>query len=248
MGKAASIEEYREKWNVPDWRAKPEYEYTLALSPHQIRWEFLRRMDYYRSAWDSGNFTSDLDFGLTEMYAPWVRSDDLPDGFAFFDSALIGTPLNLEGLREILSSEDSEESFEFTLGERIIDLTNHGYVLIPFDPGYSIENQVEAASKALKRRKQELKKSRINQSRVRTYDNLTLLRALDADNELNHVSAHQKAMPQGDTLTMTEIARVIFDKGLSIGDTPEANAAHTYFANAVKYARRMALRPIFKDR
>jgi hypothetical protein len=237
---------YRAKWNVPDWLDRAAYGYVDSLGPHHLRWEFLRRTDYYRAAWDSGDFSSDLDFGLTEMFAPWVRGDELPTDFAFFDTSIVGKALDLDAMRQMVGDEEGDASFAAILGDRIIDLVNHGYVLIPFDPGYPIDNQVKTASSALRGLKAATGKSRTNRSRVRTYDDLTLLRAFDADNERTYLAKHPEAAPENEIATLIKIARVIFDKGLDIGDTPEGNGAHTYFINAVKYARRMAIRPVFE--
>lgn len=244
MADLSILEKYRHRFNVPDWRNKNDYAYVASLGQHQRRWEFLRRMGYYRSAWDTGDFASDLDFGLTEMYAPWARGDQLPEDFAFFDTSIVGNVIDLSALREIAESEGAGESFEAFVGERVIDLINHGYVLIPFDPGYPVKKQIAIATKALNGHKTAIAKSRINSSRVRTYDDMTLLRALDADNELKYLDRHHDAAPPTGVPTMTDIARIIFDKGLDIGDKSEGNAAHTYFVNAVKSATRMAERPI----
>lgn len=41
----------RAKWNVRDWAKPKQYDYVERLKENQLRWEFLRRDDNYRTDW-----------------------------------------------------------------------------------------------------------------------------------------------------------------------------------------------------
>jgi len=141
------LKEYRERWNVPDWRIKENYLYVKELEGdrHRLRWEFLRRMPYYRSDWDEEESLGNLDFGLRVNVAPSVRGDALPADFEFMDSTAIGEilisgPKVLDDFDQLFSgytnngTENSQtyEEYARSLGERMIFLAKAGYVLVPF--------------------------------------------------------------------------------------------------------------------
>jgi hypothetical protein len=279
---AEILEPYRCHCNVPDWREKTAYTYVNALGQHQRRWEFLRRLDYYRSAWDTGDFASDLDFGLRAMYSPFVRGDQLPADFKFIDCSITGTVLDFERfhaerearkpdatfvqlameggecnwlkddkVREKAIIEAATPGLAEMVGERVLDLINAGYLLIPFDPAYPIKGQIASAKSAIMADKKVSGTKRRNSVRAdgaRENDDITLLRALDADNEYDLLQRQAEREGSGTSIpTKLVMAQNILSGRRYFGDTADENAAHAYFDHAVAEARRRATKPIFDN-
>jgi hypothetical protein len=65
--KTQSIDEYRKKWGIPDWRNANAY--PTSLTDALWRWEFLRRKDDYRNDWQKW-------FPITAGYYKNIRTSE----------------------------------------------------------------------------------------------------------------------------------------------------------------------------
>lgn len=223
-------------WNVPNWRNLDEYEYVIKLSADRIRWEFLRRTLFYRNSWDTGDYSSDLDFGLREMYSPRVRGDELPRDFIFLDGIALGMPLSVDGqtldrgyLVE-LSKNFSEEEIERKIGEYVISLLNRKYELFLFDPNIKVSGQTAIAEKKLSEMQSSLIKAPIeNRAEI-----IKLLRVMDAFNEVG-----MRAKKSWDHGEKKSVAQKIFDKKLD--ESVTSKLLDEKFEQACNMAKRIAL-------
>lgn len=223
-------------WNVPNWRNLDEYEYVKKLSTDAIRWEFLRRTFFYRNSWDSGDYSSDLDFGLREMHNPIVRGDELPKDFNFLDSIALGMPLSVdgrpldEGYLAELSRDFSEEEIERKIGEYVISLLNRKYEIFLFDPNIRVDGQIKIAEKKLG----QMQTSVIKAPTENKVQFIQLLRVADAFNEVSMRTT--KSWEHGEK---KQVAEKIFDKkhGYSI----TSKLIDEKFEQACNMAKRVTL-------
>ncbi len=166
------------RWNVPDWHSVDGYAYITLLSHDTQRWEFLRRTWFYRQACDTGDYASDLDFGLETMYRPQTRGDELPANFKFLDSSSLGRALTMDTVCEDGSPPDGDLALEAHIGDRVLSLLRRKYCLIVFDPNVGHIEQIKQAQKTLKG----LQSQRLNQPTDQEKE-VSMLRVMDAYNE-----------------------------------------------------------------
>ena len=173
-------------WNVPNWHEISGYEYINKLSADAIRWEFLRRSWLYRHEWNSGDYSSELDFGLRKMLDPEMPGNKLPANFQFADSNRLGAQFSM-GERVLdreyiknFSGVHLEEGLEEKIGEYVVALVNRGYALFVFDPNIKAESQMNRAKKVLSAIQKKLLKAPTDSKR----EIILLLRVMDACNEI----------------------------------------------------------------
>jgi hypothetical protein len=66
----SEAKQFRNKWNVPDWRCPEGYEGLNDLEGDDLRWEFVRRDVNFRKAWEKKEKYFYFDYGLKTLVNP----------------------------------------------------------------------------------------------------------------------------------------------------------------------------------
>jgi hypothetical protein len=156
------INDYRKKWNVPDWAEEQEYNYVKDLKDDRLRWEFLRRDEKYRQMSER---KPRAHFILGNYIQPNIRGNELPENFLFADSkrqggglALILPPVkSLFFKKEEPDPQAPQGPIDAYFGAQIRELWEMGYVIVALDPLRPFDPQKNAAQKLYKEAREEVK-------------------------------------------------------------------------------------------
>ncbi len=261
MSEMATLEEYRNQFNVPDWRKFEHYKYVEDLNPTQRRWEFLRRLPEYRLAYENRAWHLDFEFGLREMIHPAEKAGDSPIEIKFLDKDLAGALFDPEPYKErhhssLLSPElvelakasgsyawfaenemdeaiknDAMPSYAELVGEAVLDLMERGYFLAIFDPTIDLTTQANLAAQSLGAIGKRRKNNRSESFLVA----IERLRAMDAFNEVEH--RENKEWKFGEKIN---VAREIFKESKE-ADTIYGNTLDDAYDQGRGWAFRIAL-------
>lgn len=210
MSKMATLEEYRNRFNVPDWRKVEEYGYVEGLNSTQRRWEFLRRLPEYRLAHKNSAWHLEFEFGLREMIDPAEKSGESLIEIEFLDKDLAGALFDPKPYKErhyltlpnpelvelakasgsyawfsenemdAAIKYDAMPSYAELVGEAVLELMERGYFLAIFDPTIDLTTQANFAAQSLRAIDKRRKNNRSESFLVA----IERLRAMDAFNEV----------------------------------------------------------------
>jgi hypothetical protein len=252
-----------ETWNVPDWHDVNEYGYVNQLTPHQVRWEFLRRIPAYRQAYENRAWHYEYDYGLQFMLDPNIRGDHPSVEIKFIDTDLGGTLFDPKlhqkqhdsdmpspdmlrlakqsGKYAWYSEKDIDNAIKNVLmpsypelvGQAVIDLMERGYSLFVFDPHTEVQSQTKFVARQLDK----LRKKRTNAPRE-AFRTIASLRSMDAFNEVN--ARENKKWLNGE---ITKAAKKIFKDLMN-----EENITNKTLMDAYEQGQERAFRTMhYKD-
>ena len=236
--------EYAKKWCVPQWETEASaYDFVTKLAPDLQRWEFLRRLPAYRSAW-TVNGQSVGGFGLKKLIDPRIHCNELTNAqrrrLCSVQALPLGQALPPPSLDTLVGKIGSSPSQDIAreIGAGVLHLIESGYTLFVTDPYSAAHRQAIAIEKVLSRIQKQMREedgpgqSRVNKPRVA--DLRILLRVMDACNQLS-VSNNSR----GDG-ALTHIGKTIYYEG----KTNEASHWHKLVQRALEQAEKIALTPL----